>query len=63
LGAEIDANLDIDNMSNADFAEPVIKHSPKMQSIIALYMDWGFLHDGKIIFWFMTPMIQEMTQR
>jgi hypothetical protein len=59
---ELNPSIDFDAMSNVDFAHLFLKHSPKMQAILSLYMDWCQLRDEKVIYWFMTPVIQEMVQ-
>jgi hypothetical protein len=63
LGCEVlSAELDFENMSNADIAQLVVNYSPKMQAILSLYNDWCLLADEKIIYWFNTPIIQELAQ-
>ncbi|XP_014550372.1 hypothetical protein COCVIDRAFT_31860 [Bipolaris victoriae FI3] len=53
---------EIEAMDNPTLAWTVIKRSPKMQAILGLYMDWALLRDEKVIFWFMTPIVQEIAQ-
>jgi hypothetical protein len=63
LGCDIlNPKHNYDTMTNVDLAQEFFQHSPKMQAILSLYMDWCLLRDEKVIFWFMTPAIQEMAQ-
>jgi hypothetical protein len=63
MGCEaLGPELDIDGMSNATLAQLIVQHSPKMQAILGLYNDWCLLANEKLIFWFNTPIIQELAQ-
>ena len=58
MGCEaLSPDLDIIGMLNTDFAELVVSYSPKMQAILALYMDWCLLRNKKVIFWFITSVV------
>lgn len=42
--------------------QEILDWSPKLQSMLAIYADFCLAKDEKVIFWFNTPFIQEISQ-